>query len=431
MFAALASATIVRPDAAPLPPALEVAVRSACAGAWRVVEIVFAGEPLRARTSEASEARLAERVTTVLSMLGSSSPRRDALIELRAARRAGALDGGLEMTALLASCGRVGDAPAVSAGRRRVRTLAIEALPRALPTYPALSAALRESAIATLLVDAARAIYRNATRTERDLARWAAAPTGTTTREQALTACAELVGSPVLLDDLEKLIATELGETPTAEDAAVASRDRPVAENVAADLPSPVAHSPGPSQVEVAERTAEPSPTRVEAAAELAQLIEPPAETVTAVQAIAIDAVVRESKPQMSEPPRGESSEAGRSTELSNVSAAPAPATLGDPATKPEAALTDTKSAESAPTNSGERADASVSAPPPVERSSSDRAAVAPAEQKLSDRAPAQPVERRIADHAPAPVAPGGSLRWIVPVIAIIVIAIVAFFVTR
>ena len=212
-IAALASATVIRPDAPAVSPALDGAVRSACDGAWSAVEIVFAGEALRAPLADAHDAEVMARTAAVWSMFGEAvPPRRAALVELRAARREGALDAKLDLIGLVATCGRAGDALAVQAGRRRVRTIAIEALPRTLASYHALSLALRESAVSAFLVDAARAIFRHATRGDRDLARWAVAPTGSTTREQALTACAELVGSTASRAALERLISIELGE---------------------------------------------------------------------------------------------------------------------------------------------------------------------------------------------------------------------------
>ncbi|MDB4957517.1 MAG: hypothetical protein JWO36_5086, partial [Myxococcales bacterium] len=242
--AALASATIVRPDAGTLSPALEPAIRAACLSAWRGLELVLAGSALRGRIADASDPRLRERLDAVLAMFGDQvALRRDALVELRAARRNGAFEASLDMAALVASCGRVGDAPAVSAGRRRVRTLALEALPRTMSAHRAFATVLRESAMTAFLVDAARAIYRHATRGDRELARWAIAPTGSTSREQALIACAELVGSTELLAQLDRQIALELDEPSAAEPPVHAA---PAAAEIS-QPPPPVASEPAAS----------------------------------------------------------------------------------------------------------------------------------------------------------------------------------------
>src|SRR5436190_23776659 len=119
----LALASIVRPEGA-APATLERAVRSACAGGWRAVEVVLAGEALRDRLA-ASEAGVRIGIEAVFGVFGRDVPTRsEALAALRRARRDGILDGKLDMVVLAAGCGRVGDAPAVAAGRRRVRALA-------------------------------------------------------------------------------------------------------------------------------------------------------------------------------------------------------------------------------------------------------------------------------------------------------------------
>ena len=195
-IAALATATVARPDG-PVPATLEPVLRAACASAWRAIEVVFAGEALRARLGRTSDARVRDGALAVLGLFGTEvATRSEALTELRAARGAGVLDGPLDMTALAASCARAGDTTVVAAGRRRVRAQAIEKLKGELVSYRALAAAVGDSAIAAVLVDVARALFRYAVRDDKDLARWAVAPTGTNTRESALTAFAELAAKP-------------------------------------------------------------------------------------------------------------------------------------------------------------------------------------------------------------------------------------------
>jgi hypothetical protein len=206
-IAALAMATVARPDG-PVPATLEAVVRTACAGAWRAIEVVFAGDALRARLQRTSDARVRDGALAVLDMFGTElATRTDALTELRAARRAGALDGPLDMTALAAGCARAGDTTVVAAGRRRVRAQAIEKLKSELAGHRALAAAV-DSAMAALLVDAARALFRHAVRDDKDLARWAVAPTGTNTRDRALTTFGELVAKAASVAELERLITT-------------------------------------------------------------------------------------------------------------------------------------------------------------------------------------------------------------------------------
>jgi hypothetical protein len=205
-IAALAMATVARPEGA-VPPALEPVVRAACAGAWRAIEVVFAADTLRARLGRTTDTRVREGVEAVLGILDTErASRTDALTELRAARRAGELDGALDMTALAASCARAGDTTVVAAGRRRVRAQAIEKLKGELAGRRALATAVGESAISALLVDAARALFRHAVRGDKDLARWAVAPTGTGTRDRALTTFAELAASPASVEELDRLM---------------------------------------------------------------------------------------------------------------------------------------------------------------------------------------------------------------------------------
>src|SRR4051812_38124585 len=159
---ALASMTVVRPDG-PVPAALDRTVRTAITGAWRALEVALAGSAISDKLVGAPAVRAGAEA--VLSLVGDATPRVAAVAELRAAHPA--LDASFDLKAVLASCGRAGDSPAVVAGRRRVRTMGQDALRRAFAGDAALSTALRDSNLVTLLVDTARALFRHATRTDR------------------------------------------------------------------------------------------------------------------------------------------------------------------------------------------------------------------------------------------------------------------------
>src|SRR5205823_14470764 len=119
--------------------------------------------------------------------------------------------------------GRAGDAPVVATARRRVRAQAMTTLVRALAPYPVLAAALGESAIGALLIDAARGLFRHGVRTERELARWAMPPTGTSTRERAFAAFADVIAAPADLDALDRVLAEIAPAPPAAAAAPVAA----------------------------------------------------------------------------------------------------------------------------------------------------------------------------------------------------------------
>jgi hypothetical protein len=391
-IAALATATIVRPDGGSVPPTLERAVRSACAGAWRAVEIVLAGDDLRGRLARAGDPHVRAGTEAVVGMFGRElAARPDALAQLRAARAAGVLDGSLDMAALAASCGRFGDAPVVAAGRRRVRALAIEALRRALVEHRELVAVIGDSAVASLLVDAARALYRNAVRTDRDLARWAVPPTGTTSREQALTIFAELVASPASLDALDKLI----GERDEAERVASPPPPSPTANPQLDEPPKPAPAAFTTNVADVPSSAAEPRveaavapPRAAELRAEVA-VAPPPAGELRAEVAVA---------PPLAGELRAEIAVAPRPADLTPAVPAPAPVLPLPPA------LIEPVTSE------------------PPSRS------VIPEAPNVDRSLPTGVEEVREAPASP-PVGP----RWIVPGVAVVVVilAAIAFYVAR
>ena len=197
-LSALASAAIVPPADGTIPPALEAAVRQACAGAWRALEVVLAGDVLRGRLAKTRDTYVRDGAAALLDLFGNTGVRPEALAALRAARQDGVLDGALDLDAIVATLRAEGVAAAARTASASLR--------RALADHRDLDAVLGEPEIGSLLVDAARAVFRNAAR-DVELARWAIGPTGIPGRDRALTAFAELVGSPASVDELELLIA--------------------------------------------------------------------------------------------------------------------------------------------------------------------------------------------------------------------------------
>jgi hypothetical protein len=252
---ALASAVVLRPDGASAPSTLEPAIRAACAAAWSALEVALAGKALTdqlvttdGRTREASEG--------VVALIGSDL-RAGVIEELRAARASGQLEEQLELPALLAGCARVGDSPVVVSARRRVRTVAIDHLRATLGSRRALASALGDTALAALLVDTARAGFRLAARDERTLAPWAMPPTGTTSRDRALTAFCELARDRGLLAELDPILAGLVG-------APVAAEAPPASEAATAPVPVVVvATSPAPLRASAPEAASEPRPEPV------------------------------------------------------------------------------------------------------------------------------------------------------------------------
>jgi len=197
-LAALAAAAVAPPETAPVPAGLEAAIREACAGAWRAVEVVLAGDMLRGRLGKTRDAIVRDAVESVLALHGNAGLRADALTALHEARDAGELDGALDLAAVIAETRSRG---AVAVGRAAVTTIR-----RDLASYHALEKALADAELASLLVDAARAIFR-ALAHDPELAPWAIGPTGSPGRDRALAAFAELASSPGSLAELETLIA--------------------------------------------------------------------------------------------------------------------------------------------------------------------------------------------------------------------------------
>lgn len=197
---ALAAATIAPPEGVAPTPVLEAAIREACAGAWRAVEVVLAGDVLRGRLGKTRDAIVRDAVEGLLALHGTVGIRADALASLRAAREAGALDGELDLEKVLADIRVHG---AVVVGRAAVGTIR-----KHLAGYRDLEVVL-EGDLAILLVDAARAIFRTRAR-DPELARWAIGPTGSPARDRALSAFAELATSPESIDELETLIAVPI-----------------------------------------------------------------------------------------------------------------------------------------------------------------------------------------------------------------------------
>lgn len=199
-LAALAAAAIVPPEGVAPPPSFEAAIREACAGAWRAVEVVLAGDVLRGRLGKTRDAIVRDAVEALLAIHGNAPIRADALASLRAARDAGELDGALDLDAVIAEVRAQG---AVAIGRA-----AVAAVRDALADYRDLEQVLVDD-LAMLLVDAARAIFRTRAR-DPELARWAIGPTGSPGRDRALSAFAELATSPDSIDELETLIAVPI-----------------------------------------------------------------------------------------------------------------------------------------------------------------------------------------------------------------------------
>lgn len=197
---ALAAATIAPPEGIAPTPVIEAAIREACAGAWRAVEVVLAGDVLRGRLGKTRDAIVRDAVEGLLALHGKAPIRAEALASLRAAREAGALEGALELETVIADIRVQG---AVVVGRA-----AVAAIRKHLAGYRDLEVVL-EGDLATLLVDAARAIFRTRAR-DPELARWAIGPTGSPARDRALSAFAELATSPESIDELETLIAVPI-----------------------------------------------------------------------------------------------------------------------------------------------------------------------------------------------------------------------------
>src|SRR5688572_32819268 len=99
-LSALAAAVFTPPPEGTIPPQLEAAVRRACAGAWRAVEVVLAGDVLRGRLGKTRDTYVRDAVDAVLGLYGSVAVRPEPLAELRAARTAGVLDGALDLVAI-------------------------------------------------------------------------------------------------------------------------------------------------------------------------------------------------------------------------------------------------------------------------------------------------------------------------------------------
>jgi hypothetical protein len=196
--AALAAAAFVPPDDAPIPPALESAIRLACAGAWRAVEVVLAGDVLRGRLSKTRDAIVRDAVEGVLGLHGKTGIRADALASLRAAREAGVLDGPFDLASTIAAIRQQGVAV--------VGRAAVAGIRRELVEYRELEQVLADTELASLLLDAARAIFRGLAR-DPELTRWAIGPTGSPGRDRALAAFAELAASPESIAELDALIA--------------------------------------------------------------------------------------------------------------------------------------------------------------------------------------------------------------------------------
>ncbi|MBA2543995.1 MAG: toll/interleukin-1 receptor domain-containing protein, partial [Deltaproteobacteria bacterium] len=198
---ALAAAAFAPPDDVAIPAELEPALRLACAGAWRAVEVVLAGDVLRGRIAKTRDAIVRDAVELVLALHGNVGIRVDALTALRDARDEGELDGPLDLPAVIAGIRQHG---AVAAGRG-----AIAVIRRELAHRRELEQALADAELASLLVDTARAILRTLAR-DPDLARWAIGPTGSPARDRALAAFAELATTPESIAELETLIAVPI-----------------------------------------------------------------------------------------------------------------------------------------------------------------------------------------------------------------------------
>jgi hypothetical protein len=197
-LAALAAAAIVPPEGEAIPPELEAVVKHACAGAWRAVEVVLAGEVLRGRLGRTRDTYVRDGASALLDLFGKIAVRPEALASLRAARDAGALGGELDIGAVVANVR--------ASGAAAVARTAVASLRKALVEYRELEGVLVEPDIASLLVDTARAVFRHGSRGS-ELARWAIGPTGIPGRDQALAAFSELAHSPASIDELEALIA--------------------------------------------------------------------------------------------------------------------------------------------------------------------------------------------------------------------------------
>ncbi len=196
-LSALAAAAFSPRPEGPLPPELEPTIRTACAGAWRAVEVVLAGELLHNRLSRTQDPLVRDGVEAVLALAGMPPNRAAALADLRAARDAGELDGPIDVEAIVDAARQAG----VVAAKHQ----AIEHLHHQLGSRRELASALGELELGTLLIDTARAVFRTLAR-DPSLAPWAIGPTSSHQRDRALAAFAELIASPASVDELEVLI---------------------------------------------------------------------------------------------------------------------------------------------------------------------------------------------------------------------------------
>ncbi len=369
-------------------------VRAACTGAWRALEIVLAGDALRVTDDPAPLRAGAEAVRRLFE--GDLALRGDALGELRAGRDA--LTGGLDMNALVSSCGRVGDAPAVAAGRRRVRTLAIDTLRKLVGDRRALAAALRDSATVALLVDAARAAFRHAARADRELARWAVSPTGTTSRDQALTVFCELLASP------EAIAALDLALAPLAD----------VVAGMPAAKPAPQTAPPQPAAPPVAMvKPAQPEPAKPEPPTTKAEAAKPEPAKPDAAKAEAAKPEPAKSdaaKPEAAKP------EAAKPEPAKSDVAKPEPA-------KPEPAKPEPAKPEPAKSDAA-KPEAAKPEPAKSDAAKPEAAKLEAAKPEPAKPEPAKPERPPSVAEAQAEAQAGGAMRWFLP--ALLVLAAIA-----
>jgi hypothetical protein len=288
---ALASATVLRPDGTSPPAAFDRTLRAACETGWRALELVLAGPALRAPLGTA-DSNVRDACEGVLALAGGES-RNEVLMELRAARAAGQLGDGLDLAALLASCGRTGDSPVVASARRRARSLAIDGLRSALAGRKALAVALGDSALAALLIDMARASFRHATRADRELARWAVPPTGTTSRDRALTSFCELLADRERISVVEAAVARAITPEPVPAPEPVVPEPEPVVPAPEPVVPAPEPVVPAPEPVVPEPEPARPPPEPV---------VPAPEPAVPEPEPVAPEPVVPEPEPSVPAP---------------------------------------------------------------------------------------------------------------------------------
>lgn len=197
----LALAVVVAPAetrvGSPPPKRLVPALESALAAGWRALEVVLAGQPLRARSLATASPPVRDSIDAMFAIASATATRERPLGELHRARGDGALAGAIEPATLV---------HAAATHEARSATTAVARMLSAAG-YRELASALGEPELAALVVDAARAGFRHFAANDPALAAWAIGPTGVAHRDRGLIALADLLASPVATAELDALIA--------------------------------------------------------------------------------------------------------------------------------------------------------------------------------------------------------------------------------